>query len=395
MILPSAAAAAPTTPANDLDVDPTVDPAGAPVTGERFPANPGHLPGMTDFTPNRVAAGVPAGGQFAVTERGEAGVSLREPLALSAGTPITAEQAERITQAARESARFWVNTMTRALNKSSAVDEFAQEATLHLLAYQRTHDVRDAVGFLHTKAREAMAATFNETNAHSYDIVAFGRFTERQAEMAEVMGRPLTGSEINALATQIRESYPAGQRPTKAFHMTTQVRRVSVDAVTDEGRASSALTDAEAAMNQGTVNRYVEPDSYLDRALSSAEDDNAHDVRHAKRLLWNAIAEVNDLPMAAHSSLSQRKVTETRAVMAAYPGGVHAAAEAHLDGRADNGTQALFAPFGDLTTAEKDGVAALMSRRGEHAVEMWNSAMFLANNQYADLTADTRVAQPA
>lgn len=423
----------------------------------------------------RVAAGVPTGGQFAQSTRGEAGVALTtatkvkpsdvarvvrmladdvdeaaireqvgdhlfdamdpkvladkveaeldrraEAIVAQQWDPegFAAEQAEAELRQTIEdsyaSANHWARAkgVTERSRGVMDVDDLAQEGRLAILERQANGQVvNDPKAYGHTiiwgKANQAANTAVRQENRKALKL--FNAECERQ--IAE-LDRPLTRAEEDQIATAIRENWhDQTRKPSADFRRFMGQMETSLNAFDSPEQADAFLTHAEMGVPGGASGlNDVVPDSYTDRALDAIEAERPGDLRDARRMLWNALAESNDTtPMVQPGTLSQRKVTASRADMAAHgktPEFVKRAQESGMDekeieaaaltfgfatalnqaedGETNAATEALFAPWGTTDPAVRQAVVDQMRRYPDYAEAMWDSALKLANNRNAD-----------
>lgn len=427
----------------------------------------------------RVRPGVPAGGQFATSERSEAGVSLGRSTTLVAvsdddfervvemmanyvdeddiraefGDDVfdsidraeldarVDEELDRRAEAAVDaqwdpstfSAQSDIDDVRQTIDQAYAsanhwirrlgvhersrglmdADDLAQDGVLTLLERQANGvEIANPKAYIHTSIRgvagNAGSRVRQEDRAALKQHVAACRDAESR------LGRELTASESDAIAKHIRDNWhDQDRKPSKNFTQYAGAMEVSVDgAVAGHGESDGYGTSAEFLHQHGVfeepdqASRNAQPGSFTDRSLDAIEG-HGGTKRDARHMLWNALAEnAESVPMVAAGTLSQNKVTAARALMAEYGSGPKAAERVRADGgtakeiaavalaaaindalatwdrgETDEGTEALFAPWGETTPDVRDAIAAQIRRFPKHAEGMWGSALSLANNR--------------
>lgn len=324
----------------------------------------------------RQPAGVPVGGQFATATRAESATVLLDPSDASHADQAIAELSEaELIAAARQSVR------THAYRQGVRFvgeDDMVQETIEKVLQYKRNNEqVIITRPYVHTVGA-GIVAQAARGRLRAEDRKAIGIFNRRKGELEEEMGRPLTPTEQDQLAAQIRESWhDPRHRPSADFVALAQVRVLSLDATVgseDEGGRSLADTlsnDARLSTSMADADDLaVDPDTMAGQVLSGARAD-----RNQNRVdAWDIYAEMKDLPTAQAKAVSPRHATAHRARVA-DAGGVCAAARTWLSGEDSPATEALFAPFGALDMTARDQVAEALLERSPYAEELWAAAM--------------------
>lgn len=342
----------------------------------------------------RVQAGIPTGGQFSQSLRDESGVSLAD-LADSfldefdtddTFDPAGHDAVSRAVDNAYASARHWesrkgVRERSRGVMD---VDDMAQEGMLAVLERQANGQViDDSKAYAHTVIW-GIANQAGNLAVRQEDRKALKMFNQAVDRKASSLGRRLTPSEEDQVATAIRNNWHDQRRkPSEDFRRYAGQMEVSMDASESDSAADYFMPHAPAADAEVRSVNDIAPGSFKDRALDAIEG-HGGDLRDARRMLWNALAEDGAAPMVQAGTLSQRKVTSTRSDMAAYPGGVTGALDAWERGENNSGTEALFAPWATTDEATRDQVVNQMRRFPGRSEDLWDSALKLANNRNAD-----------
>lgn len=346
-------------------------------------------------TNNRRPVGTPGAGRWTETVRPEADLSL-------ALHPADAEKAERIsnwedrraataellsqytnpealTKQVQDAADYFVQYYDQA-RKSNHVDaqDIRQETLEVILRMVNSGKPISNIKAVAASVAANLTVRATENKFRAEDRRAYVMYTSKCEALGRELGRSLTQREEDAVAQNILDTWDKPRhRPSKDFR-TPRTVDSSIFLDSDEG-FSLADTLAEHA----GVDRYVAPDSFMDRAFDEVEQVGSAHKAAARRLMFNALAERTGVPLAREGSLSQRQVTKHRAAMGEEPGAINQALEDWGQGIDTPATQALFAPFGDLNISEQIDVTNFLEGHGERAGEMWASALAFANNKHA------------
>ena len=304
----------------------------------------------------RKPRGIPVGGQFAAHNRDDAAVGLTAPRRINAATELTGAEALRIARMQAGNAGSWRGGTV------VETDDIAQDAIVSVLI-----TVRNAGGFglnpgvLTAAARSAISRSFQDTvQLHHDDLKALRLFDTQRESVEQFQGRHLTDDELDGLAADIREDWPNPRhRPTVGFNR----RRVTTASVDED---PSLLADVADQSNE------MAPTSAGDD-LADALDDGRVTKAEARLRLWNALADSNDIPLVARSSMTEREIKAVKQAMK-DSGGVEALVQAHLAGNTSENS-ALFAPFGLTTTRARDRIAEFLLERPAVADRLWASAL--------------------
>ena len=123
----------------------------------------------------------------------------------------------------------------------------------------------------------------------------------------------------------------------------------------------------------GPVND-VAPGSWLDRGLDHIEGDERN-LREARKVLWNAMAERSGAPIIERPHLGHRAVTQARKTITADSDVVAMVDSWHDGALGAEQEKALFAPWGDIDEAKRADVARILSATPDYAYGIWDSAM--------------------
>lgn len=248
-------------------------------------------------------------------------------------------------------------------DRGYSVEDVAQDALVALLARQaRGVVVANPHAYVTTAARSA--AVQAGRRIRSEDLRAYRLLRARSAALAQQRGRPLTVREEGALAAEIRSTWPdPRRRPRVDFVLVVRAREVPV-----------ASFSEPVAPVEG---RTPEWGSWLDRALDFTEG-QAPDLRSARRLAWNAIAESRSAPLIRGPHLPQRRVTAARILFPRGAGAVEAAQKWRHGALPGPESRVLFSPWRGATPDDRQRVVDVLLSLRTVADGLWASARLAA-----------------
>lgn len=299
---------------------------------------------------------------------------------------------EKFVEMAKSSASYWQHHYNqKGKSVSVDVDDIAQETIARVLEHvnkgNHVTDFRQLVSS--TAANVTVRSTENVFRAE--DRKAYRIFESYRTKAEQTLNRSLTQIEEDAIAKKVLDEWDKPRhRPSKDFR-TPRTIDTSLDKTYRSEESDGGRTLGSTLVAPESSGNYIAPDSYMDRAYTALETTGAAYKAEAKRLAWNAIAERADAPLAKQASLSQRQVTKHRGVMDAYGKSegkacdpVIAACADWSNGDSNQATEALFAPFGDLSIDDQEKVVEMFERFGEgRAQTMWDSAIGFSNNKHS------------
>lgn len=322
-------------------------------------------------------AGVPAGGQFAPTHRHEAtGVTLSDGPDPGGGIPATVVLAEATTWGRRYARRYGADPEEVA--GATAVAFYEQRARRRAAAKPAIDDH----AYLNTLARGiALQAIGADRN---YVRQAWRRYRARCDEVMQELGRELTSSEEDEIAAAIVATQEPRRRAPVGFHRTRRV--VSLEAPTsghDHDGDVASIAESLAAVGDTEASVLGRGDTLgpvAERAEQLAQDG---DHAAARRLAWDALAELSGAPSVQPGSVTERNAAACRRLVRGV-GGAGMIAAAYERGLAEpRATEALFAPFGDLDDEGRDGIVATLSAHRHLADDLWDMALRAATTERA------------
>lgn len=317
-----------------------------------------HMPDMNALktTQNRQSKGQPIGGEFAPHARDESGVNLGQE-GLS-----PAEILQTSIQLSRQAA------YRLGLSPEDAED-VAQETVFSVLRTQSRNGGAAVNGGLIRVASNALVSRLVDSHSRHEDSRAYRewKLEVQQVEFSE--GRHLTAKELDAIATKIRNNWPNPRhKPSVGFQHETKL--VYVDAHSPDF-ADSLMRDGGATA-EGSFEQFE-----VVHKLGTGELTKPV----VRRQMWNLINVDATVPESVRGSVSEAKA---RAYDNTVPDAV-VTADAWLNGTATPAeTEALFAPFGSTTDAEKTAAANAIKSKPAFGHKLWRSALDYSNRKFND-----------
>ena len=335
-------------------------------------------PYVGSATQLRQPAGTPVGGQFAPTSRPEAtGIHLTEdpdpPLEddIAASTVL----AEATVWGKRYAHRYGVEAAD--VIGATALAFYEQRARRAAAGKPPIKDI----AYLNTLARNIALQAIGADR--SYIRQAFRRYRQRCAERTQELGRSLSRREEDEIAAAIIAAQEPRRRAPADFHH--RRRTVSLDAPAHryhgrDTRGESQSSDETMAEllaapddpTEGIIERESPLGAIGERAAQLAA---TGDHARAKRLAWDALAELSGAPKVQPSVVTERHAARARKVIA-EAGGAYAVARSYDQGLAGQDVMAaLFAPFGAIDDSKRDAVVATLLGHPHLAGELWDLAL--------------------
>ena len=348
---------------------------------------------MSTQPQSRIDAGVPTGGQFATTGRLDAGSDVLDDndIDTAVDMPDVADLAAALADVqrwSRKSANHW------GTRRRVSIEDLEQEVMLQFLqtlAAKRKADGGSLSGrnaaqilnpaYVHATARR-VAANMAAGGTPSVEQAAMRVFRGRREEFSTLNGREMTSKETEKLATEVRDSFPAGERPAVGFHIGRGVYSLGSGDQSNTGDDNSwVLRAAESAKARGNAhvdNTEFAAGSFGDQAMAASEIGGKRGQAAMEDLAWNSVAERMGAPIATQGTLlNDREVATTRADIKALtealpkPDGreatvldaVHAWENGDLD---DSAMEPVFRAFGGdkLSADECDRVGRVLKLAG-------------------------------
>lgn len=348
-------------------------------------------------TRRRVSSGVPTGGQFDTEERGytldldpDAGADDAIDAALSSVSDAeTAAAYAEITRVARAYA------MRVGLDPEDTAQHVATE---WYVARQKGELQTSVASFTRRWCRERSVtdATQGRSRAHA---AAMSKFKIACREEEQRLGHTLSEKEKEVVAERVLASLKdnSWNRLPKGWWKNEGLRTLA----TDYTEATFAHPQAPGA-DERDVDA-LDPEDQVDRITMGLEARRAKEEgpdvpltsSETRMVAWELVSRRSggSIPAARTGCLSQRAVTAHRRTLLpdgddapSYDGGVIAACRSWDRGDFDEGTEALFAPFGGLEDdyEGRDRITAMLRAQPAFANDLWSSAAQQANRQFAE-----------
>lgn len=299
------------------------------------------------------------GGQWIAKPAGDPAASLDDGHRQDART-VNAESMYRI-------ARTYANRLARrhGITDPDHIDAVVSRVAIDMIARHGNDNI--PVIPLYSVVSRHMMRSLGHVNLGPTDRAVVRALSETASARAEELGRDLTGRETQELANQIRQHWhDPKHRPSRNFLQRARMARMG-SILDDEGSTIEGVSPwaAEGAS--------AEPDTPAGRAEAAL---NAGRARAARVEAWDTLAQGVGAPEVARASRSTSTAAACRRIMADYPGGVHGAVDTWRRAEQDEGTVALFAPFGpDLDEEGADAVCAMLSAHPDIADDLWDAAL--------------------
>lgn len=213
------------------------------------------------------------------------------------------------------------------------------------------------------------------------------RLRKALAAREQELGRELSGREQDALAAEVRMSFPTTNRPPVDFHLARKERNVPIDAQEAPENLLSVPAD-ESVLDHERRDPF--PEAVDHSRMDAAEmlhfvrnrDESPTPIhsRNTGTTIYNTIAQSMRIPPAKENSLSHRQALAAGRTVRSHERGVQGVCADYLDGVRDERTEALFAPFGDIDEERREAFATSLESNA-YAEEMWGSALKCADPQ--------------
>lgn len=270
----------------------------------------------------------------------------------------------------------YANRLARrhGINDRDHVDTVVSQVCVDVISRHGTD--RIPVTPLFTVVSRHMARSLGHVNLGPTDRAAMRALSETVSLRAEELGRNLTERETQELADEIRASWHDPQhKPSRNFLQRARMARMGT-IIDDEGHEVEGISPWGDS-GTGTA---ADPDTPAGRVEAAL---NAGHPRAARADAWDVLAQAAGAPTVARSSRSTQTAARCRRVMSDYPGGVYGAVDAWQRAEQDEGTIALFAPFGpNLDEDGADAVCAMLSAHPDVADDLWDAALSAATNRH-------------
>ena len=331
---------------------------------------------LTQTDQSRQPTGVPIGGQYATTTRQEAtdvdlGALLAPDKASHADEAIVELTTTQLLAAATAAVRAH---SYKANVRFVGQDDMVQETIEAVLRYKRNNGQIVLTRPYVRVVAAGVVAIAVRGRLRAEDRKAIGIFTKKVTDLETELGRNLSGTEKDQVASRIRDEWPDPRhRPSVDFVALAQVRVLSLDqSSNDDGRTlGDTVADHSAfSTDLNADDMSVDPQTPAGQVLSGVRADKSQNRADA----WELYAGLTGLPFASPRQVTPRAATAARVSMDTA-GGVVNAAKTWQHGETSPATDALFSPFKDIDDTGRDNIADALVSRGAYAEEMWNSAL--------------------
>lgn len=264
-------------------------------------------------------------------------------------------------------------------------DDIAQDALLDLVkARAAGRRIENQRAYLSTVAKNVAAQMGDRIRKE--DRAALVQLRAACERHEQIHDRAATALEVDAFARDILERWPDRRHlPSRDFYRRPQsIAGVEVNVTS----AEDAHQTRAGHLNDGLTNLRGDPGPSVDAsswtALAmwcSTEDNQVGTLHDTRMLAYAAMAERARSPQPRIASIPRNKAYELRHTVADH-GGAASVVQTWMRGEDDPGTEALFAPFGDLEPHERDQVCNVLTSSGsDGAQQLWDSAIALADRR--------------
>ena len=314
---------------------------------------------MSSFDESRVSRD--DAGRFDFKAPGLPAASLQEP---SGARWIGGEDLTRVVAS-------MVSKQRHRVPEHTDIDDIVQNACL---------EIGKTYGFDHiplAPVKQVVSTTISRAQGHvnlgSTDRRAMTAFTELRQDREAELKRQLTAHEEDELAAEIRSTWPDRRhRPSKNFLQ--RARLASTGRIwRDDGTVVEGVNPWAGAQADAH-----DPSTAVGGAQDALNDQASG---RARRQAWDALAELREadgqghVPRVLAPVHSSQAAAWARATIDEYPGGVMGAVDRWQQAGEDEGTIALFAPFGAIDEEGRDAICSMLASRPQIADGLWNAAL--------------------
>lgn len=223
------------------------------------------------------------------------------------------------------------------------------------------------------------------------DVAGFKKFDKARALFQQKFERTMTAEEEDILANEVRETFPAGERPKRGFHrkpvkeLATELGEEGHRDVGDArhtlrvGEVYDALRREEALRNSrsASISHTTSPgDESMERVEALLDEPGQGARAEAIRELWGAFADRHGAPRTLENTAPPGRVTAVRKKVT-DAGGASALVGRYASGELSKAeSEALFAPWGGDAVSEDDKelVIEVLSRHRSNIDNLWSAA---------------------
>ena len=317
-----------------------------------------HRTALVTSAQPRQPKGVKDGGQFAGSSNPESSLQL---------TDVDMDGITETQRLARNFIRRY-GLHDHTVNGYMDSDDMTQDAVMaYLVASQtdRPEGVALPVGVI--AKRSIIRALDSGSHRSKGDYAAMKLFDQSRMKREEHLDRPLTSSELDELAQELRMSMPASHRPGVGFHRQPATMS-SLNAMPEQ------ILDETMFQIFGGGGDSVDSDDFSngslgDRALQLKSQGNQV---AARALAWDAVAEHSGAPLCTTAPIGKRAAIRARSNVA-QAGGPLSCAQSYLE--TGSTTDDFFAPFGPIDVDQRRAVCETLARHEHYADDLWMIAI--------------------
>lgn len=322
---------------------------------------------------SRQPKGRPSGGEYATEPRLESGIILID------GTTGQQEGIERLIEVTRAAVR---HAAMRSDLPFVGEDDMVQE-TLANIWKNRQAQIEAGkpsvinVTYVYKLARGTVAIAARGA-ARQEDVAAMKVLSRRRSEFEDEHKRAMTPQEVDDLAAEIRLTWhdPRHKPSADFIDKTRRNREVSFEQPVGDGDRTFGDSLVDRAYEEDS--RAFDPDSDAAKVLTGSAD-----LRRARAEAWALMSRVVGGPEPVQGSLTDTVSRRVRTTVEEAGGALEVARAWSEDGRHDDTTDSLFAPFGALDGTGREQAADMLLDNPAYADELWSSAVGMATRRKA------------
>jgi hypothetical protein len=301
----------------------------------------------------RQPKGRPVGGQYAEHARDAADVVL--PIGDGVNEPASAGLSDR--EILEQSIRLAGIASRRAGLSKEDAEDIAQETVYSVLMTKSRNGNAPVGGGLIRVASRALVSRQVDTHKRHEDSRAFARWKSQVGARSQEFGRALTNKELDKIAMEIREDWENPRhRPSVGFQHETKV--ISLNS--HDLHLSKALKEPVPTIAPGNQSAHYVADLIEDKKV------NVADVRTR---VWNLISDDIGVSPAIAGSITDQHKEQLKRVKNAVD-----VARAYEHGYSTPTVDALFLPFGELSSNQKHAIAKAIIDRPSVGHQLWSAA---------------------
>ena len=320
---------------------------------------------------------------------------------------ISPDHLSALIDSAVRSAERWARA--RGITDRDSILEISSETTVQFLdaVKKRPHEVmKNPEGYLYRIAQNeaANASATVSKSARSGFVV----FNQRVGEIEQTLARSLTSLERDAEGNAIIENWhDPKRRPPKNFWKKGATRAVIGFSYVGDEDEHTHISNAFGNTDTGLISDQVVFEDVISTGRWSASllrIATEGKVNEGNVFRYNAFAEDRGAPMAILGSMTRRATDDARKAITKSIGPIKADKETDLvayrneiaagfvkvihaweNGEETTATEALFKPFGAVTTHhQREDIIKTLMWSPQHSHELWKSALGAASKSNKD-----------